>query len=85
MKENHYFDYYMKDKYYFDIADASDIINLYKTTYHTIYATDTITQKEVAIADLLRTEQDTYIICETDKGEPMLRYPTQLRMPHYYV
>ena len=53
----------MKDKYYFDIADASDIINLYKTTYHTIYATDTITQKEVAIADLLRTEQDTYIIC----------------------
>lgn len=75
----------MKNKYYFDKAEASDIINLYKTTYRTIYATDTITQKEVAVADLLRTEQDTYIICETDKGEPMLRYPTQLRLPHYYV
>lgn len=75
----------MKEKHYFDKQDANDLIYLYKTTYHTIYATDTITQKEVAIADLLRTEQDTYIICETDKGEPMLRYPTQLRMPHYYV
>ena len=82
MKDKYYFD---KDKYYFDTAEASDIINLYKTTYRTIYATDTITQKEVAVADLLRTEQDTYIICETDKGEPMLRYPTQLRLPHYYV
>ena len=26
----------MKEEYYFDIADASDIINLYKTTYHTM-------------------------------------------------
>ena len=26
----------MKEEYYFDIADASNIINLYKTTYHTM-------------------------------------------------
>ena len=75
----------MKEKHYFDKQDANDLIYLYKTTYRTIYTTDTITQKEVAIVDLLRTEQDTYIICETDKGELMLRYSTQLRMPHYYV
>lgn len=75
----------MKEKCYFEKPDANDILYLYKTNYNTIYATDTITNKEVAIADILRTEQDSYFICVTENGEPVLRYTHQLINPCQYI
>lgn len=78
----------MKEKHYFDKQDANDLIHLYKKSFYVIFGTDTITNEEICIEDLLITSPDiyhTYLLCENEKGELIIRKPSQFINPFYYV